>query len=86
MAKTEETPTITLNPLIRSDGSAQWQFRRTNVIAGVNGPMDPARIRDELPSEACIEVVVRPAVGVTSLLLLSPDLCFLLDGRDTDGM
>lgn len=58
--------TASLSFLPRSDGSASFSQGRTSVIASVNGPME-VRIRDELPQEAYIEVIVRPAIGVTSM-------------------
>lgn len=64
------TPTTSLSFLPRSDGSASFSQGRTSVIASVNGPME-VRIRDELPQEAYVEVIVRPAIGVTSMPLLS---------------
>lgn len=64
------TPTTSLGFLPRSDGSASFSQGRTSVIASVNGPME-VRIRDELPQEAYVEVIVRPAIGVTSMPLLS---------------
>ncbi|KAL8696615.1 MAG: hypothetical protein Q9201_007572 [Fulgogasparrea decipioides] len=55
--------TITLGPLDRADGSASYSSNGYSVIAAVNGPVEVQR-RDEIPEEAAIDVVLRPAVGV----------------------
>lgn len=52
-----------LNPLPRADGSATYSFNGFTIIGGVNGPVEVQR-RDELPEEAAIDVVVRPATDV----------------------
>lgn len=53
----------TLGILHRADGSAQYSCNGFSIIGGVNGPVEVQR-RDELPQEASIDVVVRPATGV----------------------
>ncbi|KAI9730834.1 MAG: exosome non-catalytic core subunit rrp46 [Cirrosporium novae-zelandiae] len=55
----------TLSHLHRADGSATYSANGYTVIAAVNGPIEVQR-RDELPEEAAIDVVVRPAAGVGS--------------------
>ncbi|KAL8733300.1 MAG: hypothetical protein Q9181_003623 [Wetmoreana brouardii] len=57
------THTITLGPLNRADGSASYSSNGYSVLAAVNGPVEVQR-RDEIPEEAAIDVVLRPAVGV----------------------
>ncbi|MCJ1386182.1 exosome non-catalytic core subunit rrp46 [Xylographa soralifera] len=53
----------TLLPLRRADGSASFSRNGCSVLAAVNGPVEVQR-RDELPEEAAIDVIVRPAAGV----------------------
>lgn len=53
----------TLSSLHRADGSAAYAKNGYSVIAAVNGPIEVQR-RDELPEEAAVDVVVRPAAGV----------------------
>ncbi|CAN6601265.1 exosome complex component Rrp46p [Trichomonascus vanleenenianus] len=47
------------------DGSASWTQNVTKVVCSVSGPME-AKIRDEIPTAATLELVVRPIVGLTS--------------------
>ncbi|MCJ1246382.1 exosome non-catalytic core subunit rrp46 [Trapelia coarctata] len=54
---------ISLLPLRRADGSATYSVCGFSVLAAINGPTEVQR-RDELPEEATVDVVVRPAVGV----------------------
>lgn len=56
-------PTALLSHLHRTDGSATYSKNGYTVIGAVNGPLEVSR-RDELPEEAAVEVVVRPAAGV----------------------
>ncbi|KAL8801821.1 MAG: hypothetical protein Q9200_006812 [Gallowayella weberi] len=60
------TQTITLSPLGRADGSASYTDNGYTVIATVNGPVEVQR-RDEIPEEAAIDVILRPATGVGSV-------------------
>ncbi|MCJ1287395.1 exosome non-catalytic core subunit rrp46 [Xylographa opegraphella] len=53
----------TLSPLQRADGSASYSWNGYSVLAAVNGPVDVQR-RDELPEEAAVDVIVRPAAGI----------------------
>jgi exosome complex component RRP46 len=57
------SPEILLRPLQRADGSATYSANGYSVLAAVTGPIEVQR-RDELPDEAAIDVVVRPACGV----------------------
>ena len=59
----EATPIIGLSTLERTDGSATYSHNGHNVVAAVNGPVEVQR-RDELPEEAVLDVLVRPAAGV----------------------
>ena len=52
-----------LQPLQRADGSASYSRNGYSVLAAVNGPVEVQR-RDELPEEAAIDVIVRPAAGI----------------------
>ena len=45
-----------------SDGSAAYSHNGYTILATVNGPIEAQR-RDELPEEAVVDVVVRPAAG-----------------------
>lgn len=58
-----KAPSAALSTLQRADGSASYSWNGYSVIGAVNGPIEVQR-RDELPEEAAIEVVVRPAAGV----------------------
>ena len=55
--------TTLLSPLNRADGSAEFSKTGYSVVAAVNGPIEVQR-RDEIPEEAAVDVVVRPAAGV----------------------
>ena len=56
-------PSVTLSPLPKTDGSATYAHNGFSIIGGVNGPIEVQR-RDELPEEAAVDVVIRPAAGV----------------------
>ena len=56
-------PTAILSHLHRADGSATFSQNGYTVIGAVNGPIEVQR-RDELPEEAAVDVIVRPAAGV----------------------
>lgn len=56
-------PTALLSHLHRADGSATFSQNGYTVIGAVNGPLEAGR-RDELPEEAVVDVIVRPAGGV----------------------
>lgn len=56
-------PTAILSHLHRADGSATFSQNGYTVIGAVNGPLEVQR-RDELPEEAVVDVIVRPAAGV----------------------
>lgn len=64
-------PSAILSHLHRTDGSATFSQNGYTVIGAVNGPIEVQR-RDELPEEAAVDVVVRPAAGVggASILVL----------------
>lgn len=51
--------------LNRVDGSAEFTIGNTKLIASVTGPIEP-KPRQELPTLASLEIVVRPSVGVSS--------------------
>lgn len=56
-------PTAILSDLPRVDGSATFSLDGYTIIGSVNGPIEVQR-RDELPEEAVVDVIVRPASGV----------------------
>jgi len=56
-------PEAQLGVLPKSDGSANYSHNGYTVLAAVNGPVEVTR-RDELPEEAALEVIIRPAAGV----------------------
>jgi len=60
LASTE--PTVIFATIPTADGSATFSQNGYSVIGSVNGPIEVTR-RDELPEEAAIEVIVRPANG-----------------------
>ncbi|KAI9717645.1 MAG: hypothetical protein M1812_004590 [Candelaria pacifica] len=59
----QNRPSASLSHLYRTDGSATFSQNGYSIIGAVNGPIEVQR-RDELPEEAAIEVIVRPATGV----------------------
>lgn len=54
---------VSFSHLHGADGSATFSQNGYTIIGSVNGPIEIMR-RDELPEEAAVDVVVRPAVGV----------------------
>jgi hypothetical protein len=56
-------PIASLSSLYRADGSATYSQNGYTVIGAVNGPIEVQR-RDELPEEAAVDIIVRPAAGV----------------------
>lgn len=73
MANKSMEPTATLSLLHRADGSASFSQNGYTVIGSVNGPIEVQR-RDELPEEAFVDVVIRPAAGVGGLCAPGLDL------------
>lgn len=61
----------TLSWLNRADGSASHSRNGYSVICAVHGPMEVQR-REELPGEAVVDVVVRPATRVGGILTSMP--------------
>ncbi|KAI1382140.1 hypothetical protein F4677DRAFT_16601 [Hypoxylon crocopeplum] len=56
-------PEALISPLQSADGSATFSYAGYTVVGAVNGPIEVQR-RDELPEEAAVDVIVRPAAGV----------------------
>ncbi|KAI0164851.1 hypothetical protein GGR57DRAFT_214580 [Xylariaceae sp. FL1272] len=56
-------PAVLQSHLHKADGSATFSHAGYTVVGAVNGPIE-AQKRDELPEEAIIDVVIRPAAGV----------------------
>ncbi|KAK8139749.1 hypothetical protein PG984_000872 [Apiospora sp. TS-2023a] len=63
MTTTTSGPEALLSHLHSADGSATFSYAGYTIIGAVNGPIEAQR-RDELPEEAVVDVVVRPAAGV----------------------
>ncbi|KAI2629039.1 hypothetical protein GGS21DRAFT_235570 [Xylaria nigripes] len=63
MTATTTEPEALLAHLYQADGSATYSYAGYTVIGAVNGPIE-AQKRDELPEEAIIDVIIRPAAGV----------------------
>lgn len=51
--------------LTEVDGSAKLVVGNTRVIVSVTGPIEP-KIRQELPTQASLEIIVRPSKGVST--------------------
>ncbi|KAI1105261.1 hypothetical protein F4804DRAFT_331507 [Jackrogersella minutella] len=56
-------PEALLSHLPNADGSATFSYAGYTVVGAVNGPIEVQR-KDELPEEAAVDVIVRPAAGV----------------------
>ncbi|KAI4863718.1 hypothetical protein F4820DRAFT_361236 [Hypoxylon rubiginosum] len=56
-------PEALLSHLQNADGSATFSYAGYTVVGAVNGPIEVQR-RDEIPEEAAVDVIVRPAAGV----------------------
>lgn len=56
---------VQLSPLSQVDGSARLEVGTTKVIVSVTGPIEP-KPRQELPTQASLEIVVRPSRGLGS--------------------
>ncbi|KAI9813434.1 MAG: exosome non-catalytic core subunit rrp46 [Pycnora praestabilis] len=59
----QNLPSAELSLLDRPEGSATYSQNGYSIVCAVNGPIEVQR-RDELPEEAAVDVVLRPAVGV----------------------
>ena len=70
-------PRVSLSTHHKTDGSATYSHNGFSIIGGVNGPIEVQR-RDELPEEAAVDVVVRPAAGVGGNPV---NLAFIRGGR-----
>jgi len=62
-AAASSEPSVGFSHLYGADGSATFSQNGYTIIGSVNGPIEITR-RDELPEEAAVDVVVRPAVGI----------------------
>lgn len=56
---------VQMSPLSEVDGSARLTQRNTTVLVSVTGPIE-AKPRQELPTQASLEIVVRPSRGVSN--------------------
>jgi exosome complex component RRP46 len=61
-------PEALLSHLHGADGSATFSYAGYTVVGSVNGPIEVQR-RDELPEEAAVDVIVRPAAGVGGTIM-----------------
>lgn len=77
-------PSATLSILHRADGSATFSQNGYSVIGAVNGPIEILR-RDELPEEAAVDVIVRPAAGVGGTASLYWSRISILPAIETDA-
>lgn len=59
----DKSPNAILSHLNRADGSATYSDNGYSIVGAVNGPIEVQR-RDELPEEAAVDVIIRPATGV----------------------
>lgn len=57
--------TVSSTSLTQVDGSARLSAGNTSLIASVTGPIE-AKLRHELPTQASLEIIVRPATGVSA--------------------
>ncbi|KAI0515240.1 hypothetical protein F5B22DRAFT_193901 [Xylaria bambusicola] len=79
-------PEALLSHLHRTDGSATYSYAGYTVVGAVNGPIESQK-RDELPEEAIIDVIVRPAAGVGGMLKPIIFLCVSMKMKvDDDGL
>lgn len=56
---------VQISPLTEVDGSATLSAGNTKVIVSVTGPIE-SKPRQELPTQASLEIVVRPSRGLSS--------------------
>ncbi|EEQ37932.1 3' exoribonuclease family, domain 1 protein [Clavispora lusitaniae] len=56
---------VELSPLSQVDGSARLTAGNTKVVVSVTGPIEP-KPRQELPTQASLEIVVRPSRGLAA--------------------
>ncbi len=78
---------VTLSPLHRADGSATYTKNGYSVIAAINGPVEVQR-KDEIPEEAAIDVVLRPANGIggrARYVMKSVSLQVLIEATRCEG-
>ena len=78
----QNRPSASLSHLYKTDGSATFSHNGYTIIGAVNGPIELQR-RDELPEEAAIEIIVRPATGVGGMDYSNgegknPSICLML--------
>ncbi|VVT51393.1 uncharacterized protein SAPINGB_P003081 [Magnusiomyces paraingens] len=58
-------PSIQTSILTQVDGSCEWSQNTTTVITSVSGPIE-ARTRDEIPTAATVDLIVRPQIGLST--------------------
>ncbi|KAI9834913.1 MAG: exosome non-catalytic core subunit rrp46 [Thelocarpon superellum] len=75
MTETNDHAETAISHLSRADGSATFSQGGYSIIAAVNGPVEALR-RDELPEEAVVDVMLRPASGAGAPM---PQGSYILD-------
>lgn len=60
-----EVPQVSTSVLSKVDGSCELTVGSTKVIVSVTGPIEP-KLRQELPTQSNLEIIIRPAAGVSS--------------------
>ena len=56
---------VNTSVLSNADGSAELTLNRTKCLVSVSGPIEP-KVRQELPTQASLEIIVRPAHGLST--------------------
>lgn len=56
---------VNTSVLSNADGSAELTINGTKCLVSVSGPIEP-KIRQELPTQASLEIIVRPAHGLST--------------------
>ncbi|CCG22281.1 hypothetical protein CORT_0B05720 [Candida orthopsilosis Co 90-125] len=56
---------VNTSVLSNADGSAELTINGTKCLVSVSGPIEP-KVRQELPTQASLEIIVRPAHGLST--------------------
>ncbi|KAI5969430.1 RRP46 [Candida margitis] len=56
---------VNTSVLSNADGSAELTINGTKCLVSVSGPIEP-KVRQELPTQASLEIIVRPARGLST--------------------
>lgn len=68
-----DAPIIKTSLLTQVDGSSSWKQSKTAAICSVTGPIE-AKSREEIPTAATIDLVVRPAIGLSCTYFILSNL------------